>query len=614
MSKIRILADKVANQIAAGEVVERPASVVKELLENSVDAKASKIEIEFRDGGKSYIRVEDNGHGMTQDQALLSLERHATSKIREAKDLNKIRSFGFRGEALPSISSVSRFTMRSRSASEGDGCEIFVNGGKLIHVKDCGMPRGTRIEVSHLFNSVPGRRKFLKTVVTESTHLMHLAKLYALAHPNIDFSLKEGGRTIFKSPACDSMQERVSEIFGKNFSEALVPIHNDKDGMMLKGLIGKPGQSRSTRKEMIFFVNQRPVDSKTLSYATIEAFHTFVPKGRFPIAILFLEIDPESIDVNVHPSKKEIRFREDFKIRNFLLESVLQKNQDHETKNNSINAPSLKYEYDKDAKKSVPQIDPAALSFHGLREKKDFQHLNPKLSKISGTEKLLFSDEKSDEVEQGGHYQQSELIEEILVGTRSDAFACWRLIDRPQGDLALFSTKEGLVAFHGRAAYERVIFEKFENAVLSENCHPSQNLLMPESLELDAIDSKRLLDDMQELAKIGFQIEEFGRNYFRVQGCPEWLDQESSSSFLIDYLEVSRDRGKSIQIIEILREVMIRKSKIKRGEGRDFSDNEMIALAKQLHQCKNPFSCPGGNPTYFEIPTRDFESRFRRKL
>ncbi|HAD21784.1 MAG TPA: DNA mismatch repair protein MutL, partial [Opitutae bacterium] len=180
------------NQIAAGEVVERPASVVKELLENSVDAKATKIEIEFRDGGKSYIRVEDNGHGMTQDQALLSLERHATSKIREARDLNKIRSFGFRGEALPSISSVSRFTMRTRPESEDEGCEIFVNGGKLIHVKDCGMPKGTRIEVSHLFNSVPGRRKFLKTVVTESTHLMHLAKLYALAHPNIDFSLKEG--------------------------------------------------------------------------------------------------------------------------------------------------------------------------------------------------------------------------------------------------------------------------------------------------------------------------------------------------------------------------------------------------------------------------------------
>jgi len=614
MSEIRILADRVANQIAAGEVVERPASVVKELLENSVDAKATKIEIEFRDGGKSYIRVEDNGHGMTQDQALLSLERHATSKIREARDLNKIRSFGFRGEALPSISSVSRFTMRTRPESEDEGCEIFVNGGKLIHVKDCGMPKGTRIEVSHLFNSVPGRRKFLKTVVTESTHLMHLAKLYALAHPNIDFALKEGGRTIFKSPACDSMQDRVSEIFGKNFSEALVAIHNDKDGMMLKGLIGKPGQSRSTRKEMIFFVNQRPVDSKTLSYATIEAFHTFVPKGRFPIAILFLEIDPESIDVNVHPSKKEIRFRQDFKIRNFLLESVLLKNQDHETRNNSINVPAVNYEYDKDAQKSVPQIDPAALSFHGLREKKDPQHFNPELSKVSGTEKLLFSDEKSDEVQQGGHYQQSELIEEILVGTRSDAFACWRLIDRPQGDLALFSTKEGLVAFHGRAAYERVTFEKFENFLLNENCHPSQNLLMPESLELDAIDSKRLLDDMKELAKIGFQIEEFGRNYFRVQGCPEWLDQESSSSFLIDYLEVSRDRGKSIQIIEILREVMIRKSKVKKGQSRDFSDNEMIALAKQLHQCKNPFSCPGGNPTYFEIPTRDFESRFRRKL
>ena len=177
MSKIRILADRVANQIAAGEVVERPASVVKELLENSVDAGANKIEVEFRNGGKSYIRVEDDGEGMTQDQALLSLERHATSKIREAGDLNYVRTFGFRGEALPSIASVSRFTLRTRSQSDQEGSEIMLNGGKMIHVKECGMPHGTRIEVAHLFNSVPGRRKFLKTEVTESTHLMHLAKL-----------------------------------------------------------------------------------------------------------------------------------------------------------------------------------------------------------------------------------------------------------------------------------------------------------------------------------------------------------------------------------------------------------------------------------------------------
>ncbi|HAU58760.1 MAG TPA: DNA mismatch repair protein MutL, partial [Opitutae bacterium] len=219
MPQIRILTDRVANQIAAGEVVQRPAAVAKELIENSIDAGATRIEIEFRNGGKSYLRIEDDGRGMEPDQALLSLERHATSKIRKASDLNEIQTFGFRGEALPSISSVSRFVLRTRPSSMQEGSEIFINGGKMIHVKECGMPPGTRIEVSHLFNSVPGRRKFLKTEATESTHIIHLSKLYALAHPQIEFTLLEGGRTIFRSPVCKDSHERVREIFGRNLAE-----------------------------------------------------------------------------------------------------------------------------------------------------------------------------------------------------------------------------------------------------------------------------------------------------------------------------------------------------------------------------------------------------------
>ena len=613
MSKIRILTDRVANQIAAGEVVERPASVVKELLENSLDAQANKVEIEFRDGGKSYIRVEDNGSGMSQDQALLSLERHATSKIRDAKDLNSVRTFGFRGEALPSISSVSRFTMRTRSHSDDEGCEIFLNGGKLIHSKECGMPKGTRIEVSQLFNSVPGRRKFLKTVITESTHLMHLAKLYALAHPKIDFSLLEGGRTIFKSPACESLEDRVREIFGKNFSESLRPIFSEKNGMVLSGLMGKPGESRSTRKEMIYFVNQRPVDSKTLSYATIEAFHTFIPKGRFPPVILFLEIDPSQIDVNVHPAKKEIRFREEFKVRNFFLESLLNKNRSLESTLHPDVSQEQKYEFDKEAKKMVPQIDPAALHYHGpTKNNENFTSGGSSSSNQKDLKSLPKESERFsiNSFENG----QTEFIEEILVGARSDVFATWRLIDRPKGDLALFSTKEGLVAFHARAAYERVMFEKLENALINQVAHSSQSLLIPENLEVDAIDAQRINDDLEQLQRIGFQIEEFGRNYFRVLGCPDWLDYQDCISFLKDYLEISRERGQSVKEIEILRELISRKSKIKSVESGGFSDEEMIMLANQLHECRNPFSCPVGNPTYFEIPCRDFESRFRRKL
>ncbi|SVD15258.1 uncharacterized protein METZ01_LOCUS368112, partial [marine metagenome] len=223
MASIRILPDRVANQIAAGEVVERPAAVVKELVENSIDACATSIEVEYRNGGKAYIRVEDDGEGMNADEALLCLERHATSKIREADDLLTVTSLGFRGEALPSIASVSRFTLRTRARGEEGGREVYVNGGKLLHNKDCGMPEGTRIEVAQLFNSVPARRKFLKTDATEAAHVCHLARLYALAQPEIAFTLLEGGRTIFRSPTCEDLQDRVREIFGKGLAECLEP-------------------------------------------------------------------------------------------------------------------------------------------------------------------------------------------------------------------------------------------------------------------------------------------------------------------------------------------------------------------------------------------------------
>lgn len=613
MSKIRILADRVANQIAAGEVVERPASVVKELLENSLDAGANKIEVEFRNGGKSYIRVEDDGKGMTPDQALLSLERHATSKIREAGDLNYVRTFGFRGEALPSIASVSRFTLRTRSHSDQEGSEILLNGGKMIHVKECGMPHGTRIEVAHLFNSVPGRRKFLKTEVTESTHLMHLAKLYALAHPQIHFTLLEGGRTIFKSPACEDLSERVREIFGKGFAESLGPVDYQDAQCSVSGLVGKPGQSRSTRKEMIFFVNHRPVDSKTLTYATLEAFHTFIPKGRFPPAILFLEMDPASVDVNVHPSKKEVRFREDAKVRSFLLRSLLDRNQS--LRGNNSHAPNeIKLEVDSVSQKIVPQIDPVALQFYGLKN----DHQEPKIKPVS-TARLPGSDSSTDtesipKENQKITKQPQPLISEETVDVKGQGLATWRLIDRPKGDLGLFSTPEGLVAMHGRAAYERVRFEELEECLEGKLKKSSQTLLFSENLELDAEDSKNLNNEMENFLKLGFEIEEFGRNFFRLNGCPHWLSPERSVAFVKDFLEIAREQGGSLKTLDIVKEAMIRESKIRGGQGGGFSDQEMILLAKELLACRNPYTCPNGNPTYFEIPNRDFENRFRRKL
>ena len=620
MPEIRILSDQVANQIAAGEVVERPVAVLKELVENSLDAGAQKIEIEFRNGGKSYLRVEDDGMGMNPDQALLALERHATSKIRKASDLNKVGTFGFRGEALPSIASVSRFVLRTRPISSNEGTEIFINGGKMIHCKDCGMPPGTRVEVSHLFNSVPGRRKFLKTEVTEATHLIYMAKLYALAHPSVTFTLIEGGRTVFRSPACDSPADRVREIFGRGLAESLTPMDAQENDLRLSGLLGKPGQSRSTRKEMIFFVNRRPVDSRTLSYAVIEAFHTFVPKGRFPPAILFLEIDPAVVDVNVHPSKREIRFRDDPKVRSFILNSVLAHNRAMASPSSGFKPTLPVVEYEEEKGRQVPKIDSQALELFGQSKTTDLSQpkpnslketISPKEETIKGGQSDL-SDEDNKKILPST--SSAEIIPRTMVGHRRDPGAEWRFLDRPHGDLAVFSTPQGVVALHARAAYERVRFEQLEDSLRDHSSVASQSLLLPEPLEFDGIDRASLEVSLVRLRELGFVLEEFGRNFYRLEGCPHWVDPEYAVRYLHDFLEIARENGGVLQVESFVRQALERQANYRDETRDDFSDDEIMDLANRLLSCRNPYVCPKGRPIYFEIPTRDFENRFKRKL
>jgi DNA mismatch repair protein MutL len=606
MPQIRILTDRVANQIAAGEVVQRPAAVAKELIENSIDAGATRIEIEFRNGGKSYLRIEDDGKGMEPDQALLSLERHATSKIRKASDLNEIQTFGFRGEALPSISSVSRFVLRTRPSSMQEGSEIFMNGGKMIHVKECGMPPGTRIEVSHLFNSVPGRRKFLKTEATESTHIIHLSKLYALAHPQIEFTLLEGGRTIFRSPVCKDSHERVREIFGRNLAEVLAPISIQKNDLILEGLVGKPGQSRSTRKEMIFFVNRRPVESKTMTYAVLEAYHTYAPKGRFPPAILFLEMDPEQVDVNVHPAKREIRFRDESRVRTFLMESLLNRNKELSSRI-EFSAAQINLEKDGDSSRLVPQIDPTAMDIFKKERGQDSKSA-PIPDLFSGGE--IEANQKEKE-KSSSNESQTGLKR---VGPRDASTGIWRFLDQSHGDLAIFSTPDGVLFFHARAAYDRVLYEQLEDAFQDSNKSDSQALLFPESLELDGIDQKNLVDSLDHLRSVGFELEEFGRNFFRVEGCPQWVDPEKALQFLKDFLEIARESGGTMNPEKFSKEVLVSRATHDQSNRKGFSDQEIIRLAEQLLTCRNPFSCPKGKPTFYEIPKREMEERFKRNL
>src|SRR6201997_1004333 len=325
MGRIRLLPETVASQVAAGEVVERPASVVKELLENSLDAGARNIDVVIRRGGISLVRVIDDGCGMDRDDALLSLERHATSKIRSAADLQAVATLGFRGEALPSIASVSRFRLTTREAGAVAGTEIIINGGKIEIVRDGGEAPGTQVEVRSLFYNLPARRKFLRSENTESRNIEHQIHLQAIGHPQIGFSLLRDDRVLFQLPAVVTLGDRIRDLYGSELLERLVEINGASlRNVRIRGFIGQAGLSRQTRTQQLVFVNGRAIESALLTAAIREGYHTALMKGQYPVTFLFLELDPAAVDVNVHPAKREVRFHDPNGVREAIVHCVQQ--------------------------------------------------------------------------------------------------------------------------------------------------------------------------------------------------------------------------------------------------------------------------------------------------
>src|SRR5438067_5422442 len=323
MSRIRLLPDTVASQVAAGEVVERPASVVKELVENSIDAGARKIDILIRRGGISYVRVIDDGSGMDRDDALLSLERHATSKIRSVSDLEAIGTLGFRGEALPSIASVSRFRLTTREADAIAGTEILVNGGKIDIVRDGGEAPGTQVEVRSLFYNVPARRKFLRAENTESRNIEHQLHLQAIGHAQVAFTLARDDRVVFQLPATATLTDRIRDLYGNELLAQLLPLNGEGSSQIrISGLIGQAGLSRQSRSQQLVFVNGRAIESPVITAAVREGYHTALMKGQYAVTFLFIELDSGSVDVNVHPAKREVRFRDPNGIREAVVRAI----------------------------------------------------------------------------------------------------------------------------------------------------------------------------------------------------------------------------------------------------------------------------------------------------
>ncbi len=592
MTKIRLLPDRVANQIAAGEVIERPAAVVKELVENALDAGATRIEVEFRHGGRALMRVEDNGTGMGRDDALLSLERHATSKIAEAADLDRLASYGFRGEALPSIASVSRFLLQTRAAGNEAGTEVLVNGGKMVHVRDCGRPVGTSIEVTHLFNSVPARRKFLKTDQTEAAHIAQCVRLYALACPGVAFTLVEDGRVSFRSPECATLAERVGEIFGRQTAAALEPIASAESGMQLEGLIGRPGSGRATRHEMIVFVNQRPVDSRTLNYALIESYHESLPKGRYPLAFVFFSCDPAAVDVNVHPAKREVRFRSEPAVRAFVIRSVLQRLREMSGPATAPVRPEAGIRMPETGARSP---EPAPTQFPPFSA-------TPPARVTSGPSPAMIPPVAAPQLR----------VSPPVSGISHPVSMNWRFLAVAHGQYALFETAAGLVLLDRRAAHERVWFERLQDQFRAGTV-PSQRLLLPVPVELDPIMAALLLDRLAFLNAHGFEIGEFGRNFFRIEAVPGWMEPGDAEPFLRDLLGAFREGRVPDRNTDLAREELARLAAAKAVRlPATAGEAELQGLVAQLFATRAPLTSPAGRPTFIEWSHGELDRRFQR--
>jgi DNA mismatch repair protein MutL len=602
VSRIRVLPDRVANQIAAGEVVERPVAVVKELVENSLDAGATHIDVAFEEGGRKSILVRDDGCGMCPDDALTALERHATSKLREAADLDNVGTFGFRGEALPSIASVSRFTMRTRADGFADGVEVFVNNGTLAGTKSVGMPRGTQIVVEHLFESVPARRKFLKSDRTESAHIILTTRLLALAHPDVAFSLAEEGRKVFSSPTCAKLADRAAEVFGREAVADMAEIDAADGNMRLSGLVSKPGAGRAARTDMFWYANKRPVENRILASALVEAAKGFIANGRYPAAFLFLEIDPHAMDVNVHPAKREIRLRDEAGVKRFVIEALVARFENLAREKSGLSmAPAIS--------PALPP-KPAIMPAHVARPA-PAPATNPKPAPRETPHGYIVPRDPARAPQNAPSafhtvpVQATEKPAAAQAAPRKNAEelpARWRYLGTAHGNFILFETPDGLLSLNRTAAQTRVLYEDYVESLKGGHL-VTQQLLFPRLFELPGIAAAALEKNLPFLRANGFGVENFGANSFRVTSLPAWFEGDACEEFLREVAARIVENGiRPDRDADLARDTLARLAAAHAARSSGPADEtEGLALARRLLSCRNPLADPKGNPTYIEF-------------
>jgi DNA mismatch repair protein MutL len=615
MGRIRLLSETLASQVAAGEVVERPASVVKELVENSLDAGARTIDVVIRRGGISLVRVIDNGCGMDRDDALLSLERHATSKLRSAADLQAVATLGFRGEALPSIASVSRFRLTTREAGAIAGTEIIVNGGKIDVVRDGGEAPGTQVEVRSLFYNLPARRKFLRSENTESRNIEHQIHLQAIGHPEVGFSLMRDDRTSFQLPATTTLGDRIRDLYGVELLQRLVEVNGAASPKIgISGFIGQAGLSRQTRTQQLLFVNGRAIESSLITGAMREGYHTALMKGQYPVTFLFLQLDPGAVDVNVHPAKREVRFRDPNGVREAVVHCVQQtleraradwqekfrapirpepaamvtaKTAPNLNLRSEVTSPEVTH-------RELPHLGAAAaVADPGQVQRSDFVAQAPQHGFDSaGDAPILQPDARGSAPAQ----QQFEII-----GVLSKLYV-------------LMENENGLVLVDQHAAHERVLFEELRRRMEQQGV-PTQKLLLPQTFEVPPRDADWIEHNLSVLQRMGLGIESFGPGTFKVDSVPSFLDVSDAAQFMrkvIDDLKSASNHASAMRLGEEMIAKTVCRHAVKANDPLRYPEVEK--LIRDLLDCDLPYCCPHGRPTMIQISLAELEKKFGRKV
>lgn len=582
---IRLLSPEVSSQIAAGEVVERPASVVKELVENSLDAGAKNISISIVEAGRTLIEVADDGHGISADELALAASRHATSKLVQSDDLFHIQTLGFRGEALASIGSVSRMTITSHVESAQEGARLSVDGGIAGKVEKIGAPVGTIVRVENLFYNVPARLKFLKTDTTERRAIDSLVTRYALAYPNVRFKVTDGKQVTLQTAGDGDRRAILAALYGVDVAKQMLEVMASEENLTLSGFISPVSLTRSNRREITFFINGRWVQEISLNSALLQAYHTLLMVGRYPLTALFLEMDPEDVDVNVHPTKAEVRFRSQDKVFSFVQRSVRK--------------ALLAYT-------PVPSVSP---QLWGARSREEVPE------RQAGIDWSIAHDES---LTVDGEPQTVETVEgqapSTVGGQRSfeSGVPLLRLIGQIGSTYLVAEGPDGLYLIDQHAAHERVLFEKLM-AQHENRSIPSQALLAPEVVTLPPQSAKMIGEQLPFLNKFGFEVEEFGTNTFQVRAMPTLFSGGDPASALRALVEDFEEDESPLQA-EVEARLAARVCKrLAVKAGQVLTSDEQRSLLNDLEACQSPRTCPHGRPTMIHLSVDALERQFGRR-